>query len=497
MPYIIPNTTAITQTVSAAQIVVNGTTCTWPTDKIVEGVKVIHHIECSIGCENTGTVSAELKFSLQRDIGSGWEDVTGEVACYTIASGDDARRKTNFKVPYYTGISGFIPRYRLLAECPSGEVTLHRAEGRDAVPTVTGKQEHEFEGDAPVLLPVVIQDIALAGASTYLIYSDGTIRDTGHNFNGQLGRGDNSNKYDFGQAGVFTDWETLFSGSDSVSLCGFGLRNGGQLWGTGENSLGQLGKGDNTDINTFTQIGTDTDWADVKAGGGHTVALKTNGTVWTTGQGTSGQLGLGDNADRNTFGQIAGEYKEIAAGGVYTLMIGVDGKLYGMGSNQYGQLGLPSGTTSVNTPTLLDSGEWLHVATSSNRGIAIKSDGTIWFAGQFYGSGTVSYAWVQRETDSNWTAVKGGGSFCIAIKSNGTAWAYGFNGTGQLGLGDTVQRNVFTQIGSDTDWESVLCGAMHCIAKKGGLIYRWGANNVGQLGTGSTTQKNSPLLLSL
>lgn len=163
MPYIIPNVTAIPQTVSAAQIVVNGTTCTWPTDKIVEGVKVIHHIECSIGCENTGTVSAELKFSLQRDIGSGWEDVTGEVACYTIASGDDARRKTNFKVPYYTGISGFVPRYRLLAECTAGEITLHRAEGRDAVPTVTGKQEHEFEGDAPALSLVVIKTGSPAG----------------------------------------------------------------------------------------------------------------------------------------------------------------------------------------------------------------------------------------------------------------------------------------------------------------------------------------------
>lgn len=155
MPYIIPNTTAAPQTVSAAQIVVSGTTCTWPADKIVEGVKVIHHIECSIGTENTGTIPAELKFTLQRDIGEGWEGVVGEVACYTVAVGDDARRKANFKVPYYNGISGLIPRYRLLAECPVGEVTLHRAEGRNAVPTVICKQEHEFEGEPPVVEEIV------------------------------------------------------------------------------------------------------------------------------------------------------------------------------------------------------------------------------------------------------------------------------------------------------------------------------------------------------
>jgi hypothetical protein len=160
MPYIIPNVTAIPQTVSAAQIIVNGTTCTWPSDKIVEGVKVIHQIECSIGTENTGEVPAELKFTFQRDIGSGWENVAGEVACYTIASGDDARRKANFKVPYYTGISGFAPRYRLLAECPVGEVTLHRTEGRDTVPTVTGKQEHGFEGELPVLSSYLFQPLS-------------------------------------------------------------------------------------------------------------------------------------------------------------------------------------------------------------------------------------------------------------------------------------------------------------------------------------------------
>lgn len=170
MPYIIPNTTAVPQTVSAAQIVVNGTTCTWPSEKIVEGVKVIHHIECSIGCENTGAAPAELKITLQRDIGSGWEDVAGEVACYTIAAGDDARRKANFKVPYYTGISGFVPRYRLLAECPAGEATLHRAEGRDAVPTVTGKQEHEFEGEPPVITTVIFNAYTISPAPTAAYY---------------------------------------------------------------------------------------------------------------------------------------------------------------------------------------------------------------------------------------------------------------------------------------------------------------------------------------
>ena len=37
------------------------------------------------------------------------------------------------------------------------------------------------------------------------------------------------------------------------------LKNDGTLWGCGQNSYGQLGLGDNTDRNTFTQITANTD----------------------------------------------------------------------------------------------------------------------------------------------------------------------------------------------------------------------------------------------
>ena len=57
------------------------------------------------------------------------------------------------------------------------------------------------------------------------------------------------------------------------------VKSDGTLWGSGKNSSGQLGQGDTTDIDAWTQIGADSDWASVACGNTLTVAIKNNGTI--------------------------------------------------------------------------------------------------------------------------------------------------------------------------------------------------------------------------
>src|SRR5574344_1825932 len=83
------------------------------------------------------------------------------------------------------------------------------------------------------------------------------------------------------------------------------LKIDGTLWGCGYNGYGNLGSGDNTDRNTFTEITTNTD--DIKSvycGSDHTLILKNDGTLWGCGRNDFGQLGLGDTNNRYTFTQI-------------------------------------------------------------------------------------------------------------------------------------------------------------------------------------------------
>ena len=71
------------------------------------------------------------------------------------------------------------------------------------------------------------------------------------------------------------------------------LKNDGTLWGTGDNQYGQLGLGDTTNRNTFTQITTNTDNVkSVYCGGSHAFILKNDGTLWGCGRNDYGQLGL-------------------------------------------------------------------------------------------------------------------------------------------------------------------------------------------------------------
>ena len=152
MTQIIPNTQAVPQVIGSTQVVVNGTDHQWLANEIMHGIKVLHVGDYSFSAEEAGGSTAELKLSLQRDIGSGWEDVSGEGAAMTFIAGQDRRFRTMCKMPYYEGIdAGVLPKYRLVAECPTGQVTLHTAEGNEGIPSGQWKSEYEFDGDAPVV----------------------------------------------------------------------------------------------------------------------------------------------------------------------------------------------------------------------------------------------------------------------------------------------------------------------------------------------------------
>ena len=148
----------------------------------------------------------------------------------------------------------------------------------------------------------------------------------------------------------------------------------------------------------------------------------------------------------------------------------------------------------------------VQVAGGFRHTLAIKSDGTLWAwgggtSGQL-GDGTDT-SWhlpVQIGPDSDWVDVSAGpqGWHSVALKSDGTLWAWGSNGSGRLGVGDTTSRNIPTQVGSDTDWVDVSAGTFHNVAlKSDGTLYAWGDNGYGQLGIGSNVDQYSPVQIGI
>jgi hypothetical protein len=79
----------------------------------------------------------------------------------------------------------------------------------------------------------------------------------------------------------------------------------------------------------------------------------------------------------------------------------------------------------------------------------------------------------------------------LGIQRDGTLWAWGGNASGQLGLGDLIDRDAPAQVGSDSDWLRVACGEGHSLAlKQDGTLWTWGYNYSGQCGLGCSGEES-------
>jgi hypothetical protein len=202
------------------------------------------------------------------------------------------------------------------------------------------------------------------------------------------------------------------------------IKTNGTLWTLVDNNFGP----------TQVQVGSNSDWADVQAGDGGTIALKTNGTLWAWGNTNFGQLCLGHNDNNPPINfavptQIGSDsnWASVSMRGNQSVMaIKTNGTLWACGMNVYGNLGIPP-------------------------------------AGTYYGPSSPA----QVGTDSNWAKVSVGNfpyEYTMAIKTDGTLWAWGDNSSGQLGLGDYTGRHSPTQVGTRTDWGSVSAGSYATMA---------------------------------
>jgi len=196
----------------------------------------------------------------------------------------------------------------------------------------------------------------------------------------------------------------------------------------------------------------------------------------------------------------------VSANSDHTLVVKPDGSLWGWGGNANGQLGINS-TTRQDLPvavSTLSSGV-VAVAAGQMHSLALKSDGTVWAWG-WNGSGqlglgdtTQRLVPIQIPAFSNVVAIAAGTSHSVAIKSDGTVWIWGANNVGQLGTSEsssTVRTSPF-QISSLSGVTAVSSRANHTLVlKSDGTVAAWGQNSNGQLGNGGTTNQFAPVSVS-
>ncbi|TXD33232.1 hypothetical protein FRC96_16030, partial [Lujinxingia vulgaris] len=93
-----------------------------------------------------------------------------------------------------------------------------------------------------------------------------------------------------------------------------------------------------------------------------------------------------------------------------------------------------------------------------------------------------------------WVEVSAGANHSCGILDDGSLWCWGSNSSGELGVGDSDQRDVPTRVG-DALWQTVAAGGQHtCGVQVDGSLWCWGRNNETQVesAAGSATNYETP-----
>lgn len=244
----------------------------------------------------------------------------------------------------------------------------------------------------------------------------------------------------------------------------------------------------------------------VAGGLAHTCAISHRGHVWCWGENFQGQLGDGTTRGKlvpTRVVDLEGRFTAISTGQRHSCALSEAGRVYCWGANDDGQLG--DGTTMPSARLIEVRGLGANVSTISLglfHSCAIARNGRVrcWGAnerGQL-GIGTTEES-SRIETVSglsgNVRKLAAGDKHTCALDRNGRAFCWGYNLSGQLGIGNNFDRNIATRI-ADTGGNNldIAAGSQHsCLLNRAGRAWCWGRNFYGQLGNLATIDSFVPV----
>ena len=303
-------------------------------------------------------------------------------------------------------------------------------------------------------------------------------------------------------------WMRVASGKNHT----LAINSRGELYAWGYNGNGQVGIGTVTPRGEYEltpqRVGIDSDWEAISGGDDYSLALKSDGTLYAWGKNDRGQLGIGTTTDNELTPQQVGndsDWKAISAGFSHSLALKSDNTLYAWGDNRLGALGngengadLGDKSKDKTAPIQIGTDRDLQtISAGSSYSLAVKTDNTL----HVWGHNRIGQLGLGDTTDRNrptrvstgWKTVSARFGHSLAIKTDNTLHAWGYNRFKQLGLGDGTNRNSPTQVGSTADWKAVVAGEYHSLAlKDDNTLYAWGHNATGQLGLGDSTNRDRP-----
>ncbi|XP_048049729.1 trichohyalin [Megalobrama amblycephala] len=231
-----------------------------------------------------------------------------------------------------------------------------------------------------------VQFVACGTDHTLVSTSQGEFFAAGGNSDGQLGLGHCNDSISFQRLHPFCDYAPikLLSAGDHTSAA---LTEDGRLFLWGDNSVGQLGLGNDSHalLPEELKLGQLIQW--VSCGYRHSALVTDNGDVFTFGESADGRLGLSAHqlANHSCPQRVESLHGvlQVACGGKHTLALTED-ELYSFGRGEFGQLGLGTQMFVTDVPVAVGhfrKGRVTHVTCGENHSALITDSGLLYTFG--------------------------------------------------------------------------------------------------------------------
>ena len=349
--------------------------------------------------------------------------------------------------------------------------------------------------------------IAAKDLHSVALTADGRVWSWGYNGRGQLGDGTTVTRNSPVPLVLAAGMSKILR-IDTGRYFSLALDENGALWAWGSNGSHQISKDATYQYITPVRIELPAPVARFACGSDHVLAVGRDGRLWSWGYNGNGQLGLGhtnavSGAVEITKPSGMGVVVSVVASGNVSYALDAAGKMWSWGYNGYGQLG--DGTyTNRNAPVAVDTSTGVPaiklIVSGESHAMAAAGDGSIWTWG-YNGSGqlgrgntTGSNKPVKITTGLTLANTLGAGSnHSLAVSPSGFVWGWGTNNNGQLGINSTSSSDSPVQTASVSGWSDIVQvagGSNHSLAlKRDGSIWSWGHNSYGQLGRGDNSQR--------
>jgi alpha-tubulin suppressor-like RCC1 family protein len=365
------------------------------------------------------------------------------------------------------------------------------------------------------------------GSHTAFLTNIGKVWTSGLNTNGQLGINNTTQQnlpIEITNASFYANTITSIACGNNHTLF---LTSTGKVWSCGNPANGRLGLG--TDITTNRTVPLEITNAAFYANtitaiatkDAHAVFLTSAGKVWSCGLNTNGQLGINNTTQQNVPIEItnasfyANTITSIACGQSHTLFLTSAGKVWSCGNPANGRLGLGTDITTNRTVPLeiTNAGFYANtitaIACGDSHSIFLTSAGKVWSCGvntngQLGINNTTQQNVPTEITNASFilntiVAISGGQTHTLFLTSTGKVWACGNPANGRLGLGTDITTNrLVPTIISDVSFNlntiiSISAGYSHSIfLSNTSKAWSCGINTNGQLAINNTTQQNLP-----